>query len=630
MKKVINLSISFGLLAILYIIIILYPRASIASSGNPIIVGDNTRPEQAGTPWYNEAWHYRRPVTISNSGDFLPYYQILIVLDNTNFNFNLAKVDGSDIRFTDSSGKNPLLFWIESWNKQNRLAYLWVLVSSLSPEPYDTTIYLYYNNPQAAPVSENPSPFDFFDDDWCQFPGAGCGFNSSSQQLQSPFRDGKSTYPAINPLSSDMINSFQMEEQTNGYTIGSNSWITLTEMLPSVDSGILTLDNNMGIRTNNPFKFQAVGFRANYGLGNGHAWVGSINGASGYRTMIGDLPTDVDDLYLINFSNDNNAILEGVNDWHNAFHVYEIRWKAGESVGDIDHGVSTASNLLQVPSQELPVTLYNNNSGSNTMLNVDWIYVRKYRDPEPTIMVKAEQGLVKLNINNTDMPDPVRPGVKLTYQLTIHNTSTINAPGVTVTDTLPVNVQIGSVSSSQGNCLPGSVILCDLNNIPANSMASITIIVTPTIDGVITNTATVDSPSYELDLSDNTREQGTFVDSVPPVVNWERPVQNGQLYNVYGNLITLEASATDNDQVAWVEFRLWNHVANPPRWVSVGTSNTYPYQVLFDSSVLVPNQVYQMFVAGGDRAGNQSNPYNPLQRIFIERKLLVYLPLMHR
>ena len=54
----------------------------------------------------------------------------------------------------------------------------------------------------------------------------------------------------------------------------------------------------------------------------------------------------------------------------------------------------------------------------------------------------------------------------MTYQLTITNTSTIDAPEVVVTDTLPVSVQLGPISSSQGSCVPGSVILCDLEHHP--------------------------------------------------------------------------------------------------------------------------------------------------------------------
>ena len=600
MKKINSLSIPIGLLAILFIIIILYPHASEASLGELIMVGDRTKPEQAGPPWYGEAWHYRRAVTISNNGASLSWYQVLIRLDSNNFNFSRAKDDGSDIRFSHSDGTTNLEYWIESWDSENQLAYVWVRVPSLAMG--NTNIYLYYNNPEAGLASDGTTTFDSFDDDWNQFTGERFNLGEENQILRS---------------SKGVAGPFE--------------WSTISGT-PTASSGILTLIDGTGIKSTSTYLYNAVGMRASFGSGNGYEWGGFINEGSGQQTMVGDLPTDAINLYLIDYRNDYETILlprVGGYDWHNGYHIYEVRWTTGQSLGDIDHGISTATSTQpsQVPNINLPVTFYSF-SGSNATLMVDWVYVRQYRDPEPTFMLGAEQGLVQLSINNTDTPDPLRAGTKLTYQLTISNTSTINAPGVVVTDTLPVNIQIGPISTSQGSCVPGSVILCDLNTIYANSMAWITIIVTPTVDGDITNSAAVGSPGYELDLSDNTSEQGTIVDSEPPVVNWERPVQNGSIYYTFGGLIRLEASATDNDQVARIEFRLWDHIGND--WISVGTDDTYPYQVLFNSDILVVNQIYQMFVRGTDRAGNQSNPYDPLQVIYIERKYPVYLPLMNK
>jgi uncharacterized repeat protein (TIGR01451 family) len=279
----------------------------------------------------------------------------------------------------------------------------------------------------------------------------------------------------------------------------------------------------------------------------------------------------------------------------------------------------------------LPVTLYSY-TGSGATLQVDWVYIRLYRDPEPTVTVGEEQGLVALSIELSDSPDPIRSGQRLTYLLTILNEGQINAPSVVVTDTLPENVQIGPVTTSQGSCEPNSIVLCDLNTLNTGSTAWVTIVVTPTMDGVITDTAKVGSLGYELDLQDNTTNQTTLVDSVPPLVNWERPVQNGGIYRSLGGLVTLEASATDDDQVAWVEFRLWDHLWNnhQGRWVIIGTDSTYPYQVPFDSDILVVGELYQMFVLASDRAGNVSNPYNPLRVIYIAREIPLYLPLVSR
>ncbi len=601
MRKIKYLTVPFGLMAILFIFVFASARASDAKSGSPVTLGSNSTGEQSGTPWYNEAWHYRRPVIITNDGATLSYYQVLIKFDNVNFDFNRAKTDGSDVRFTHSDGTTDLKFWIESWDKANELAYVWVRVPNLGTD--NTTIYLYYNNPQATPVSDGAATFDSFDDNWSEFTGEGYFLlpnglqdRSSSEQVNSPF----------------------------AWTILSGS--------PVAISGILNLEDGEGVKSNSSYLYNAVGMRANFGSGNGYEWGGFINEPGDQRTMIGELPTDSDNLYLSDYRTDfENVLLPRVSDdWHDGFHIYEVRWNAGQSIGDIDHGNMTvfSTQPSQVPNTDLPVTLYSY-AGSNATLKVDWIYVRQYRDPEPTFHTGAEQGLVELRISNIDSPDPLKPGTTLTYQLTITNSSTIDAPEVVVTDTLPLSVEHGPISSSQGICAPGNVIVCDLNIIPADSIATITVIVTPTVDGEISNNAVVRSPGFELDFSDNTSKQTTFVDSTPPVVIWERPVHNGELYFAFGTQVTLEASATDNSgQVAWVEFRLWDHIGL--KWVTIGNDPSYPYQVPFDSSILVPNQIYQMYAVVVDRAGNVSDPYNPLQRIFIGRRLPVFLPLLRR
>ncbi len=243
-------------------------------------------------------------------------------------------------------------------------------------------------------------------------------------------------------------------------------------------------------------------------------------------------------------------------------------------------------------------------------------------------MVGAEQGLVELGINMVDTPDPVRKGATLTYLLTISNIGNINAPGVIVTDTLPASVQIGLINPTQGSCTPGSVIQCNLGMISSNSTASISIAVTTTSDGLITitNTASVGSQGYELDPSNNTMEQGTLIDSVLPQVEWVLPVVNRQLYDTDGGPVLLKALATDDDQIAKVEFWLYGG-----SWERIDTVYTSPYQISYNSDLLQPNRRYAIEVYAFDRAGNQNLivPDEVRQVIFIERELLrhIYMPL---
>ena len=606
MRKLISLSFLTGLLAMLFLVVITSAHASMSSSNSQISKGDRTESEQAGPPWYDEGWHYRKPIVITNNGAALAYYQILIKMDNSNFNFSRAKTDGSDVRFTHSDGTTELRNWIESWDNANHLAYIWVRVPALATG--NTTIYIYYNNPQAFAVSSGTTTFDGFDDNWSQFAGAG----------------------------------FTQEEEPRNYQLPGDIYSPFTWSIisgsPDATSGFLSLADGDGIKSTSTYLNNAMGMRAKFSSGNGYEWGGFINGTSGNRSMIGDLPSDASNLFLIDSRDGLETDLLpriGVDDWHNNYHIYEVRWNLTQCKGDIDHGISTATSTqpAQVPNSRLPVTLYSF-TGSNAIFMVDWVYVRQYRDPEPTTSIGSEQGLVKLSINNIDSPDPIRTGRRLTYQITVSNTSVISAPGVVMTDTLPANVQLGPISTSQGICTPGSLILCDLNTINANSTAWVTIIVTPTVDGQITNITAVGSPGFELDLSDNISEQVTLVDSVPPVVNWERPVHSGDPpYFSSGGLVTLEASAIDTGQVAWVEFKLWDHDplhTGTPHWIIIGRDYSYPYQVQFDINSLVVDEAYQTFVYAADRAGNQSDPYNPLQRIFLGRKIALFLPMIRK
>jgi len=89
------------------------------------------KPALAG--WFDQAWTYRRPVTVSNSsGTPLTDYQALITLDSS-FDFGHTNIEGADVRFA-SEGGTALPFWIESWDPIGTLARIWVKIPSFLPE----------------------------------------------------------------------------------------------------------------------------------------------------------------------------------------------------------------------------------------------------------------------------------------------------------------------------------------------------------------------------------------------------------------------------------------------------------------------------------------------------------------
>lgn len=599
MKKIFLLTLLIGSLAVIFTILHGSDLASGALNDPSIGVVEQYSIEHTSPPWMDFSWHYRRPITISSSST-IPLYQVLITLNNVNFpSFDLAKPDGSDVRFTFSDGINELPYWIESWNNETQLAYVWVRLPYLGSG--ETIIYLYYNNPSATSTSNGNNTFDGFDDNWLQFA------TEKTNQLEG------------------MRNLSSIMDVESAFT-----W-SVVNVTPHVDPpGILNLGNGTGIKSDTTYLYQAIGFKANYGLSGVHERAGFLNHSTEKGTVVGNgCLTSPSDLFLIN-----DATCTGFNpsgDWDDEFHVYEVRWRPGMTTGIIDHGSSNASSTENVPNTLLPVTMYSY-PDSNATLMVDWVYVRQYHDPEPIAKVGAEQGLVDLDIKVDDSPDPLQADFELTYLISVSNTSSIDAPGVIVTDTLPGNVIFIKTIPPDCNYLAG-VVVCNMNTIVANSTETVSIVVSPYIDGELTNTALVDSPSFEIDSSNNSIQSHTLVDSVAPNVNWVKPVISGQKYTTHGGVINLEASAADNDQVAWVDFWYWDHLANPAAPVPIGTDYTYPYQTQLNGDELVANTEYQVFVQAGDRADNVSSIYTvPYPVIYLTRisENHLYLPISMR
>lgn len=111
--------------------------------------------------WHYNEWKYRSEILISNPVEELYDYQILVQLNDTNFNYALAGSNGSDLRFRDESG-NLLDYWIERWYpRDTHTSRIWVNIPTLKYKEYK--ILVYYGNPDATPMSNGDHTFDFFD-----------------------------------------------------------------------------------------------------------------------------------------------------------------------------------------------------------------------------------------------------------------------------------------------------------------------------------------------------------------------------------------------------------------------------------------------------------------------------------
>lgn len=93
---------------------------------------------------------------------------------------------------------------------------------------------------------------------------------------------------------------------------------------------------------------------------------------------------------------------------------------------------------------------------------------------------------------------------KITYYITIVNNGPHNCSNVVLTDILPCNVTLVSVTLSQGiYSHSNGKLICYLNNLDDGATASITVTITPKSCGILKNTATVQCAEHDMNLNNN-------------------------------------------------------------------------------------------------------------------------------
>ena len=101
--------------------------------------------------WWNSDWTIRKRITLDTGASGVPITEpigttpVLVRLHDANFQFALAKSDGSDLRFIAADDKTPLAFHIEKFDSLLNEAFVWVNVPELKPG-VQTSFWLYYGN----------------------------------------------------------------------------------------------------------------------------------------------------------------------------------------------------------------------------------------------------------------------------------------------------------------------------------------------------------------------------------------------------------------------------------------------------------------------------------------------------
>ncbi len=118
-------------------------------------------------------------------------------------------------------------------------------------------------------------------------------------------------------------------------------------------------------------------------------------------------------------------------------------------------------------------------------------------------LVRYQGNSADLKIAKSASASSVIVGDSVTYTLTVTNNSLQPADGVVVTDTLTGAVSFGTISASQGSCSGTDLLTCDLGTLAGGASATVSVSVTTTGVGGISNIAKVTALTADPDPTNN-------------------------------------------------------------------------------------------------------------------------------
>ncbi len=331
-----------------------------------------------GVSSFFPGFKYKTPINISNPNDELTNYQVkLIVPYNSHMNSNY-----SDLRFSfkyPNGTEVEIPYWIQSYNSSS--ATVWVKVPDLKTG--NTTIYMYYGNPNATSKSNGDAVFIFFDD-----------FNGNS------------------------LNStkwYVVRKQGNSYYTVSNSILTLYGPSGTSASGLTIRSlNQYGYNytivakiiqdTNYNGKTTDLGF-GGVTTATSPWWVPNTDNFQGYYGGSGSGSNGPRSCHLINYwtGNNNNMNI-------NCFgtpQIISITKLSSETILNVG---SKYVNSVDVPQSSGYIVLNTGagwaDSSYRGILGIDWIFVKKYASTEPTVIFGSEES-ASVNVNGTLITKPI-------------------------------------------------------------------------------------------------------------------------------------------------------------------------------------------------------------------------------
>ena len=343
-------------------------------------------------------WEYSKSVLVKeNSGTTLTDYQVLVNLTGEDFPAE-AKPDGSDLRFVNAEGEEEeLSYWVEKFDAEKETGRVWVKVPEI-PADGEAELKMLYGNPSAESASNGSAVFEFFDD----FEGTSLDANKWSIDKYWYSGDGSNLNVTLGEF--DKTTCVKILDQD------SDGGITIRNYDPVVQTGVL----------------EGRFYTTNYYLTPDHEfgtlWL-SDNG-SGYSAQ------------CIGFSVDSGDVIEGVNGGADPYHdeydfgVYDLsKWHTLSFAYDnnnkvipfykIDGETKGLGYSYYYKSNEYVKGVGGGWTLTKKDIYVDWIFLRKYASPEPTVKIEPGEEVPTVAVS-TDEPE-YSPGDRQTTTLRIAN-----------------------------------------------------------------------------------------------------------------------------------------------------------------------------------------------------------------
>jgi len=182
--------------------------------------------------------------------------------------------------------------------------------------------------------------------------------------------------------------------------------------------------------------------------------------------------------------------------------------------------VSGASTTFTV------VVTVNGGTASGTVITSTANIASATTDPNPsnniatTTVIVATAGQADLAVTKVGTPNPVLAGNNITYTITVKNNGPASASTVTLTDTLPANTTVVSITQPGGWTCPapsGGTQTCTIASLAANTTATFTLVLNVTAGTApgttITNSVTVSSTTGDPTSANNTASTSATVAS---------------------------------------------------------------------------------------------------------------------